>query len=224
MATTTQIPPSPAIEFTFDVATHCYRNKANKRPVLSVTQVLDSVGIVDYANAPAEALQRKSELGTYVHSAVHALLTPDEGELDWDTVPEAATPYILAAEKFVEETQFKPELVEYQNCVTLPQGPVGFRIDAKGKIGGYPVILEVKCALKEEKSWAVQLAGYEECILALGMKPEGAPVYKRIACQLRPDGRYKLWLYEDRRDKIVWQQALFLATWKMNNGYALEKR
>lgn len=215
---------NPAIDFTFEEESHAYRAKQGGKRILSVTQVLESAGLIDYAGAPQAALDYKSDIGTAVHSAVHALATPSEGELNWETVDPRCTPYIVGFEKFVEETGWTASLVEYQNCVKLQQGEVGFKTDQVGLIGGLSAVLEVKCTLDPENSWPIQLAGYVQCLLALGFKPQGSPAYKRLAVQLKPDATYKLHIFDERSDLYVWQWALALATWKANHGYNFEKR
>lgn len=222
MASTTQ-PVSPAIEFTFEEEGHRYRDTAGQ-PILSVTQTLDSVGIVDYPEFAQAAMEWKSELGKAVHAATQFIDSSVEGELDWETVDPRCVNYVVAYEKFCEEASFTAQHVELRGAVRLPQGPVAFTLDRIGLMGGWSAIVEIKCTLKEENSWRIQLAAYEECLLALGHKPEGSPTFKRIAVQLRENGTYKCFPYGDPLDKNVWRWALALATWKQRNGYQLEKR
>jgi hypothetical protein len=221
MATTVQ----PAIEFTFQEEGHIYRDTAGQ-PILSVTQVLDSVGIVDYPEFASvqDAMEWKSTLGTAVHKATQFIDASEEGELDWNTLDSRCVSYVVAYEKFCEEACFVAEKVELQGAVQLPQGRVAFTLDRIGKLGGLSAIVEIKCTLNIEQSVAIQTAAYEECVLALGHKPEGSPTFKRVAVQLRANGTYKCYPYHDPMDKKVWQWALALATWKQNHSYRLEAR
>jgi hypothetical protein len=218
MATTVQ----PAIEFTFQEEGHIYRDTAGQ-PILSVTQVLDSCGIIDYPDEAKEAMTWKSDLGKAVHTACEFIDTPDKGELDWGNVDSRCVPYILAYETFCEEANFTATHVELAGAVRLPQGPTAFTLDRIGMMGGFSAIVDLKCTTQIEKSCQVQLAGYEDCILALGYKPEGSPTFKRLAVQLKPDGKYKCYPYHDPTDKNVWRWSLALATWKMRQGYRLDK-
>ena len=222
MASTAQ--PAPAIDFTFEAEGHRYTERGSGIPILSVTQVLDSVGIVDYPDFAKDAMEWKSGLGTAVHTATQFIDSSAQGDLDWNTVDQRIVPYIVGYEKFCEEACFTAQHVELRGAVKLPQGPVAFTLDRIGTLGGLSAIVEIKCTLNLEKSVAIQLAGYEECVLALGHKPEGSPTFKRIAVQLRENGTYKLYSYADPVDKNVWRWALALASWKQNNGYQLEKR
>lgn len=226
MATAT-VNPDVRIPFLFDEESHTCLDASSKRRILTVTQVLESCGISDFAGAPLAAMERKRVIGSTAHSAAHVLMTKDE--LNWEAIEARgsdAIPYILAVEDFLENVGFTPELVEERQCVRLPQGPVSFQTDGIGKLSGqYPAILDWKCGDKEQVSWRVQLAGYEQCVLALGLKPVGAPVYKQIAVHLRPGMKppWKMLTYdsvtESRVHKQVWQSCLFLATWKQNNQY-----
>jgi hypothetical protein len=211
---------SAAIEFTFEKEGHIYRDMLGQQ-ILSVTQVLDSAGIVNYSGAPEEALAFKSEIGDAVHKATEIIDTPDKGELDWDEVDPRCMGYVLSYERFKDETGFVASHVEFSGAVRLPQGNFAFTVDRLGTFQGLPVVFEIKCTLKQENSWRCQLAGYVDCIKALGFKPEGAPTWKRIAVQLKPDGTYRLYPYDDRTDFEVWRWAAALATWKKNSGYRL---
>lgn len=228
MATTTEITNSALIPHLFEEEGHTYTNASTKETILSVTQVLDSVGIVDYSDAPDAVLTRKSKLGSAIHRAAEYIDAP-KSELDWDTVDERAVPYVVGWEEFCEDTSFVPQLVEYRGVVKLPQGAVGFQIDRLGLLNGeLSAIIEIKCTCREEPSWKIQLAGYELCVLELGYKPQGAPAFKRLAVQLLPERvngkNYKIFPYESRMDRNVFQWALALATWKSLNGYKLGER
>lgn len=229
MAALTEAPntPSALIPHLFEEESHVYTNADTKKPILSVTQVLDSVGIVDYSDAPTELMSRKSKLGRAVHTAAEYIDAP-KSELDWDTVDERIVPYIVGWEEFCADTNFVPQLVEFRGCVKLPQGEVGFTVDRVGLLNGeLSVILEIKCTCQEEQSWAIQLAAYELCLLQLGHKSQGAPAFMRAAVQLlkeRVNGKnYKVYIYENRMDRNVFQWSLALATWKQNHGYNLAK-
>jgi hypothetical protein len=228
MATVTEQALNAAvINFQFEEESHTYTNTVTKQPILSVTQVLDSVGIVDYSNAPTEAMSRKSELGSAVHRAVQ-YVDASNSELNWDDdkIDDRIYRYILGWYEFCQDTAFVPQLVEHRGCVKLPQGEVGFMVDRVGLLNGeLSAILEIKCTCREEESWKIQLAGYELCELAAGNKPQGSPVFVRAAVQLLPErinGKlYKIFHYQDPQDRKVFQWALALASWKMNHGYKL---
>jgi hypothetical protein len=213
------------INFIFEEESHVYTNVDTNRTILSVTQVLDSVGIVDYSDAPSEAMSRKSELGSAVHKATQYIDGPNS-ELNWseEKVDDRIYRYILGWEEFVADTNFVPQLIEYRGCVKLPQGDVGFMVDRVGLLNGeLSAILEIKCTCKEEESWKIQLAGYELCLLMQGHKPQGSPAFMRAAVQLLPErlnGKlYKIYHYQDHQDRKVFQWALALASWKELHGY-----
>lgn len=230
MAITETTPVEPLIPHDFDEEEHIFTNAVTKERILSVTQVLDSVDIVDYSGAPQAAMTRKSHLGKLAHRATEYIDSPNS-ELDWDTIDKRIKPYVVGWEEFCLDWDFEPRLTEYRGCVKLAQGAVGFIIDRVGlmddrQYGRTTAIIEIKCTCKEEQSWPIQLAGYESCLLQLGLRPEGAPVFTRAAVQLLPEpvnGKfYKYFPYQDRMDRRVWEMALALTTWKLLHGYKLK--
>jgi hypothetical protein len=203
--------------FTFNEELHEYKDDKGVH-VLSTTQVLAAVRLVEYSSAISEeVMERKSKIGGSVHAAVHFLT---ENDLDWETVPEVCTGYVLAAERMLQDLKFKPVFREHQGLATLNSMRYGFKLDLAGycdmgdKVKPLPLIIELKTCTAEHISWRLQLASYE-CALP---RPEGMPFWARAAAILKPDGTYKLRKYDDPRDRDVWLQALYLTTWGRNNG------
>lgn len=207
--------PAP-IPFTFDGDTHIYREAATGRQIISVTQVLASVGFVTYGFVKESVLEYKSTLGVAVHAATHYL---DEDVLDWESVAPEAINYILAYEKFKNETNFTPSMIEHRGVVKLAGTLVGYQIDRVGKCGDFPVIIDLKCTVAESESVKFQLALYEACLKEEGIKPEGQPFFKRFGLQLRPDGTYRVWgPYENPRDRQIAMCAVAVASEKLLLG------
>src|SRR2546427_11639137 len=99
-----------AIDFTFDPERHLYLVQG--RPVPSVTQVLHAAGLAaDYSRVPPDVLERKRIIGQYVHKATQYL---DEGCLDLETVDPELQPYLAAYQRFLEESGFRPQLIEHR--------------------------------------------------------------------------------------------------------------
>lgn len=207
--------------FSFDEQAHQYKNAAGIiRP--SVTQILESVGITDLDGIPGDTLERKRRLGDAVHYATAVIDRHNffnGPELDWDTLHTDTVQYVLAHEAMMRETGFIPEEVEQSGVASLNGMEFGFTRDRVGKFPGmkYRVVLELKCSYAEEKAWKIQLAAY-----GLTAKTNGEHI-ARIACQLKPDGKFKLYPYENPRDIDVFTWALALTTWKVNEGLAWRK-
>lgn len=204
---------------TFNSETHQYWNaKHEERP--SVTQIMESMGFVDYDDVPGDTLEHKRKIGDAAHIATHFL---DQGDLDWDTVHEEVVPYVLAYENFKKETGFVPEpAIEAGGIGSIDGMEYGYTIDRVGRMVGikYRIVLEIKCAYREEKSWKWQLAGYQRTVPRLEENEHIA----RVAVQLKKDGNFKLWPYENPRDFDVFRTSLYLTWVKINEGIKWRKK
>lgn len=203
---------------TFDSAEHLYSTDKGK-PVPSVTQMVDGLGFTDFENVPGETLERKRLLGDSVHFATKL---DDEDALDWSTVHESTVGYILAYENFKVETGFVPDpaWTEKSMIHTLNGMPYGLTVDRVGTLRGvkHPCVVELKCTYRPEETWRIQTAGYEPPVR------EALGVYVgRVAVQLKDDGTFKLFLYENPRDRDIFVSCLALTHWKINEGIKWQK-
>jgi hypothetical protein len=202
----------------FEEKGHIYRD-AQGRKVLSVTQVLQLMGLVNYDFIREEILQRKSQIGIAVHKSIEYLC---EGALDWDTVDPAAMPYVVGAESWMREMAFVSEKREQAGIATINGMSFGYAYDHKGKMRykgrERQVILDLKTCSASSPSWALQTAGY-----ALAENPNSPASLLRVVTQLLPDGRVKPIYFEDLQDYRTFQYMLYCAIWKTNHGYKLER-
>jgi hypothetical protein len=210
----------PILNGTFDEASHTYRDTEGKE-IISVTQVLVWNRCIDLDAVPGDTLERKRQLGDFVHRATHYL---DQDDLDYSTLaqmPEAA-PYINAYLNFREQTEFRPDpdWIEKSGVYQVNGMKVGYTIDRLGWLGSLPykVVLEIKCAYRPEPSWKLQTAAYEMVI-----PRKSGEIIGRVAVQLKPDETFKLHPYENPRDKDAWLWNLASATWKLNEGLKFKK-
>lgn len=203
--------------FSFDAKTHTYRE--GDRIIPSVTQTLEGLGLIDFDNIPGETLEAKRELGDSVHKACHYL---DQDDFDYSTMQPEWAPYIDAYLLFCEEIGFTPdpEWVEKSGVFTFNGMKFGYTIDRVGTISTIKqkVVVELKCAYKAEPSWKLQTAAYE---MVVPRKP--GEYLSRLAVQLKPDGKYKVWPFENPRDRDYWLWALGLTTWKIENKLKFRK-
>jgi hypothetical protein len=181
---------------TFCASTHEYRD-ANNVIVPSVTQIGDTLGFTDFDNVPGKTLEHKRQIGDAVHYACHLLDTNQD--LDWSTVHAEVAPYVLAYLNFLDEMQFKVEESETPGIHVTNGMSYSFTRDKVGMLGSIPnrFVVELKCAYKEEAFWKYQLAGYD--IATKRTRPD--EYLNRLAVQLKPDGTYKTFPYENPRDK-----------------------
>ena len=203
-------------DFTFDPERHLYL--VDGRPVPSVTQVLHSARLAaDYSMVPPDVLERKRIIGQYVHKATQYL---DEGCLDLETVDPELQPYLAAYQRFLEESGFRPQLIEHRLVSRVTGTLCGGTVDRVGSMNGRLWLIDLKCVDRLYPGFALQTAGYE----LLLPKPVVPPFkYTRAVLQLRRDGSPKLSPpYEDPSDLDVFRAALITTIWKINRGMAID--
>ena len=200
---------------TFDPESHCYKNSAG-REVPSVTQVLDSVGLVDYSRVPRDVLENKRRIGDAAHFAIHLF---ESNDLDPYSVQAEYAGYVEAYMNFREEMQWEPESTETSGIFTVHGMDFAYTWDGFGRIKGsktlskYRTVLEIKCTADEEPSWKYQLAAY-----ALTVPREKDEHIARVTVKLSPDATYKPFLYDQPRDKDTFLYSLSIVNVKINEG------
>jgi len=201
----------------FEPDGHIYRDTQGNR-VLSVTQVFQMLGLVDYSDVDQGVLQHKSEIGIAVHKAIELLLT---GRLDWDTVDEAAMAYVVGAKLWFRNMRFDLVGCEQQGIFETHGMKIGYQYDQLGSIfyEGHrqPVIIDLKTAIKESPTWPLQTAAYA---LAAPKLKDGED-YLRVVLHLQKDGRVKPLYYHDAEDRRAFLYMAYCAQWKQNHDYAL---
>jgi hypothetical protein len=194
----------------FDEESHTYSDENG--PARSVTQILKEVGIGGaYDGIPAHVLENKARLGTNVHKLTHYW---DENDLDETQVDPKCKGYLDAWIAFRNDTGFMPRLIEQLYIVKVDAGlhqmRYGMTLDREGDLDGEPTIIDLKCSVNEQRlSWAVQVAGYE-----LGQRSMDGVKRKKAIVQLKPNGKYKLFRYNNENYNAVWMSALILSTAK----------
>jgi hypothetical protein len=186
---------------TFDPETHVYR--WDDAVVPSVTQVLESAGIIDYSSIPRGIRDYALQRGSLVHRACELW---DEGDLDMDTLSDVLAPYVRAYIDFRETTGFTPILSEYRAYSTR-WGYAG-TLDRLGQVGNRLWLIDLKSGGMPR--WArLQTAAYHELIKGLH------PCVERYALRLDKDGRFYLSdPFTDPSDFYVFTCALQIARWK----------
>lgn len=190
----------------FDEATHIYR--LNGRIVPSVTQLMDSAGLISFEGIPPAVLERKKLIGSAVHKACEL---DDLGVLDEATVGEVIAPYLAAYRRFKRETAFVPMLIEAR--VAEPILGYAGTLDRTGIIRGEPGQIDLKTTAALSPAVGVQTAAYERALYA-DPSYDGPRNLARHALQLRDDGTYRLETYKDPRDFSVFAALATVHHWK----------
>jgi hypothetical protein len=190
----------------FESDGHVYRHPETKQVVTSVTQILSGCGLVSYGGIRQSVLDHKAILGTEAHSACSFIAQGLEVDCD-----ERVQPYVDGYRKFSETKQWKPLIVQPDPQIGQLNGSlVGFQPDEVGQLAGVETLLELKCTSDIYPSYGIQLAFYD---MLLGDSPR-----QRRVLQLFPDGKFKLHVYDDRKDYEMVQCLLALHNWKILHG------
>lgn len=186
------------MNFTFDPTTHTYRLDGRTLP--SVTQVIRGVGLIDFQGIDQEILDRASAFGAAVHQACHYA---DQGDLNWDTLDELIKVYVQSWLNFRGDMH-----LQSFGAIEEPIYNEGyFFAGTPDRINSHKnIIIDIKTG--QVQPWiGLQLAAYS--ILA------GMPTARRIAVQLKPDGKFTVHEFTDRKDREVFLAALAVYNWKM---------
>jgi len=199
----------------FEPDCHAYTDLDGRR-IMSTTQAIKIAGLIDYSMVPAEKLGYASLRGTLVHAAT---AFHDQGrDVNDYYIPDWVMPYVRAYQRFLMDTGFAPDLerIERPAIVKIAGLSVGMTPDRVGTLHGYPIVLEIKATASAHPSWGIQLASYE-----MGLpRPPRRREYHRVAVQLKPNGDYKLFEYNDPLDREIFLDAFRVAAWKLKHGLA----
>jgi hypothetical protein len=221
---------SKIIPFTFDDEAHAY--VVADRRILSTTQILNSLGYVNYDRVDEAVMEYKRQIGKLVHQACHFY---DEDALD-EEQEQIQHPAIHgrfeAYKKFRRETGYQPAINEGQFIADygVPGYPMlyGMQFDSIGVCNGQDWLVDIKNAAGQPKrAWALQTASYAKgCERFL---PIAAKNWVRVIVQLFEDGNYKLFSSMDANSKIfspmdfpIWQACLAVATDQQNFRVAMK--
>ena len=184
-------------DITFNAERHEYTHRGVLVP--SVTQILQAEGFTAYyGNASAAA-----ERGTWVHKAA-ALI--DNGMADVNTPEDPGwVPYLFAYESFLAD---HPPLAQW---VEIEQP----HYNSTWHIAGTPdrvtteYIVDIKTG-KPTPADQLQLAGY-------GILMDKTDLH-RMNLYLQSDGEYKVVYREDKKDYVIFQNAVCSYYWKLKHG------
>jgi len=187
----------------FNPENHTYEIGGTFYP--SVTQILRSVGLIDFSGIDQLILERAAGVGRAVHEATHYY---DDGELDFGDLDPYLVGYVTAWKKFREQTPMVFDQIEVPLCSTT-YGFAGTP-DRIGSDANGPLVLDIKTSSVVPAWTALQLSGYQ--ILAK------LTTAKRLSVQLKPNGSYSVVEYRDRKDREVFLACLAVHQWRVKNG------
>lgn len=191
----------------YDDATHTYTLDGMR--LKSVTQILDAAGLTNYANIPADILQRAAAFGTAVHDMTCLY---DNNNLDTESLDLALVPYLAAWRAFLQVTGWTTEAIE--QLVYSRRYLYAGRYDRKGLYNGKLTLLDIKTGIKNKATvrvTGIQLAGYE---IAHNELNGAEKIKQRVAIWLGGDGAFKMETYTDKSDQARFLSCLTVANLK----------
>lgn len=197
------------IDFSFDPEGHVY--KLNGEVIPSCSEILREAGAVDYSHVPGAVLDRAADFGTKVH---RLLELEDKGILDQATVDPLIAPVLEAWRKFKadQKVEFFQDWIERPTFHGLFR--YGVTPDRVGLVDRKPVCIEIKTTSTITNAVALQTVAQKMAYEDITKKA----VVKRMAVQLKQDGRYKVYEFKEPGDQFVWIGAVNLWWWKKKNN------
>jgi hypothetical protein len=194
---------------TFDEPTHRYELDGVVLP--SVTQILQVLG--GYEGIPKHILDIAAARGTAIHRATEL---EDLGTLDYGSLDDELIPYLMAWQKFKDDT--KPELIGievrgYHPLLKYAGGYDRTLVLGSGRYKGTLSVLDLKSSWQMMPATAPQTAAYQEMINA-HEKDKSNHVKQRLGLQLKRDGNYELHPYKDPADYNTFVSCLNVVRWK----------
>ncbi len=196
----TQIPG-----LTFDEAEHRYFYQGVEVP--GVTSILSP--LQDFSAVPREVLDAASAFGTAVHKACEL---DDLQQLDEESLDDALAPYLAGWRRFCRD--YEADWIGIEQQVYHAQLRYAGTLDRRGSLLLDPrrdfrvrAIVDIKSSVELYPAVGPQLAAYHRAA------DEGNALTKRLAVQLKPDGRYVAKWHDDPTDFAVFCSLLTLRNW-----------
>jgi hypothetical protein len=186
----------------FDESTHTYSVDGQKWP--SVTAILDP--LLELDGIPRAALEAAAQFGSHVHMATDLY---DKGQLDEEALDPHLAPYLAGWKAFLRESGAVVLASELRVSHRLLK--VAGTLDKlvrwqkhKQLVPARRYILDVKSGADVPWTVGMQTSGYRELYLdQFGLvSEEGEPLATtRLCVHLKPEGKYKLHVLDDSRDR-----------------------
>ena len=192
------------LEFRFEPKAHKYFLGSIELP--GITWVLKDNGFLTEHSYDPDSLRR----GKLVHLLCQYL---DENDLDWGQVPDELMGYVIAWERFIKQTGFRPLAIEkprYHPLFMFAGTP-----DRDGIFpDGTKALIEIKTG-KVTAAAALQMAAQELLI--------GEP-RRRMAIELSPNGLWKPSAFHNHQDKNMFLSALSISNWRIKHGLTSKEK
>jgi hypothetical protein len=202
----------------------CHRYRLRGERLISLTQILDAAGLINFDGVPVETLKAKAQFGSVVHDLC---LWADQGELDLEDLKPFPKhqPRVLGWLDFVKDFDFQPDLLwcERPIAVRVNGCIYAMKLDRFGMTNQGHAVVEIKTACDLAPAYNIQTAGQ-----AIPFKNELRPTVKRFIVQLleKANAAGKFYFAKectDRTDEKVFLSALTTLQWRINNRLYKER-
>lgn len=204
-----------APDILFDEELHQYTVNGAVRP--HVTQILATLGFIDFSGIPQDRLEAARQRGIAVHAAIQFI---EEDDLDWSTVAPVVRPYVDAFLEFKEEVGYRT--LEREKVLFHEELNYCGRVDAIAEM----TKLGVERAVIDYKSGAI-LPATKYQLAAYAMAAGEDIKVPRFSLHLMDYGKYKLiadkkngepWIVANRRNDEGWRTIVRAYHLRMSLG------
>jgi len=187
----------------YNEETHTYTLNGVELP--SVTQIITSIGLVDYSMANKDLLEYKADIGRKVHRTIELY---DNNELDDSELHPLLKNYLEQWKKFKKD--FGLHIIESEIKMFHPIYKYAGTIDVLGRIDDYYVIIDIKSG-GEIPAHSIQTSAYKEMI----EKNTKIKIRRRFAVYLTEEN-YNV-VEHKNKDLNIFLSALSIYNWKKKN-------
>ena len=191
------------METKLDPSGKFYVKNGNKLPRL--TSILQAVGIVDYSKLPSHVRDFAMDRGSKAHKATELY---DLGNLDEASLDSRLVLYLDGWKLFLKENRVKITAIE--KIAAHPDNLYCCRVDRIGLVNGVMSVIEIKTGALQPWT-ALQTMGQAEAL-----RNEFGDL-QRVGVELSGKGMYKMEIFKDRTDKMVFMSAVSVFHWVQNN-------
>ena len=188
----------------FEKETHTY--KVNNILIPSVTQIIQSAGLVSFNTVNPDILERAKKFGTACHLACEL---NDREQLDMKSLDENLKPYLISWQKFKKDMGIT-EFTEIEKQVYSKRFGYAGCLD---RLWG-DMLIEIKTSTTIPKTTGLQLAGYQQAYTEMAK----TRIKKRLCVQLLGSGTYRIEEYKEKSDFRVFTSCLNILNWKKINN------
>ncbi len=196
----------PAPKLKFKSGDHTYWLGDVRLP--SVTQLLS---FQDFSGIPADILEYKCRLGTFVHRAIELYL---QGRLNTGSLHPKIKAYFDSWLAWWEKNESHIKILGVEEIFYHSTFLYAGQIDLRCEFDGVETIIDWKCAALHSPIYKLQTAGYQ-----LGSNDyTGGNVQKRGALIIGKEGQCKMYWHDDNlQDAAGFTGLLNTHAWRLNN-------